>query len=78
MNKFKVGVNFDFDLLDKIIELNKASEKGVITELYGSDREHSKLAARPGFRLPDISSKDLEKYIRIAKDNNIDFKNGGN
>lgn len=73
MNCFKVGVNFDFSLLNDIIELNKESEKGQITELYGSIREHSALAARPDFRLPDVTNIDLENYIKIAKDNGIDF-----
>lgn len=73
MNNFKVGVNFDFNLLNDIISLNKQSEKGKITELYGSIRAHAKLAARPDFRLPDATPIDLENYVRIAKENGIDF-----
>lgn len=73
MNNFKVGVNFDFELLNKIIELNKEQTNSKITELYGSIRQHSELAARPDFRLPDIELKDLEEYIKVAKYNNIDF-----
>lgn len=73
MNKFKVGVNFDFDLLDKFNELNKIHKCNKITELYGSTAEWSSLAARPTFRLPDIDSKTLELYVKKAKDYNIDF-----
>jgi len=71
-NYFKVGVNFDLDLLDKIIELNN-SENDKIIELYGSTASHSELAARPTFRLPDICERDFEIYVRKAKDNGINF-----
>jgi len=73
MNNFKVGVNFDFDLLQSIIELNKESTGGKITELYGSIRLHSALAARPDFRLPDVTQIQLEDYVRIANGNGIKF-----
>lgn len=73
MNNLKLGVNFDFELLKQIIENNKQNKKGKVTELYGSIRKHADLAARPDFRLPDISLHDLEKYVKIAKDNGIDF-----
>lgn len=73
MNSFKLGVNFDKSLLKKIVEVNKESKKGKVTELYGSDAAHSDLAARPMFRLPNIFEKELEEYVSIAKDNGIDF-----
>lgn len=72
-NNFKLGVNFDFDLLRDIIEMNNKSNENKITELYGSDAAHSDLAARPKFRLPDITSKELKEYVKIAKENGIDF-----
>lgn len=72
-NNFKVGVNFDLDLLDKIIDLNKVKSKGKITELYGSIQMHSDLAARPDFRLPDVNLKLLRDYVKKAKENGIDF-----
>ena len=72
-NNFKLGVNFDFDLLRDIIEMNNKSNENKITELYGSDATHSDLAARPKFRLPDITSKELKEYVKIAKENGIDF-----
>jgi len=73
MNCFKVGVNFDFDLLNKIIDLNQAELNGIITELYGSIRRHSELAARPDFRLPDIDLNAFENYVKKAKAYGIDF-----
>ena len=72
-NNFKVGVNFDFELLHKLIELNEQYGQNKITELYGSIRNDAALAARPDFRLPDVSNQRLEKYVRIAKDAGIDF-----
>lgn len=72
MNEFKIGTNFDFDLLNKIIEINKKSENK-ITEIYGSDRLHADLAARPDFRLPDVNDEDFANYIQMAKDNGINF-----
>lgn len=73
MNNLKVGVNFDFVLLDEIIKLNETSTKGKITELYGSDSAHHEVAARPEFRLPDIDKEDLEAYVSRAKDAGISF-----
>ena len=73
MNKFKVGTNFDFEMLKKINELNKFSKKNKITELYGSVRLDAKYAARPDFRLPDISRFDLEQYVQKARKYDIKF-----
>ena len=72
-SSFKLGVNFDTELLSEIIKLNSKSEKNKITELYGSDANHFQLAARPKFRLPNIDENYLEKYVKIAKENGIDF-----
>lgn len=73
MNNFKVGVNFDFDLLDKINELNQKNKNGKVTELYGSTAEWSSLAARPTFRLPDIDNITLRKYVDKVNSYGIDF-----
>lgn len=72
MNNFKVGVNFDFNLLEKFAKLNEMYDNK-ITELYGSIRMHADLAARPDFRLPDISEDELKNYVQIAKSYGIDF-----
>ena len=72
-NQFKLGINFDMNLLDEIIKLNNESKENKITELYGSDSNNSFLAARPAFRLPDVELEEMEAYIKKAKDNGIDF-----
>lgn len=72
-NNFKVGTNFDIDLLRRIIELNKCYDRNKVTELYGSDRAHSMLAARPAFRLPDVTNDKLSAYVSEAKAAGIDF-----
>lgn len=74
-NNYKVGVNFDNALLDKIIEINKNYEGtgNKVSELYGSIRQHAPLAARPDYRLPDITMKETIQYIKKAKENGIMF-----
>ena len=74
VNNFKVGVNFDFDLLDAIGNINQyIGGSNRVTELYGSDRFHHDLAARPAFRLPDIDHKHFEEYVKKAAGLGIDF-----
>lgn len=74
MNFFKVGINFDFNLIPLFKELNEKYEgKGKIIEVYGSDRAHASLAARPDFRLPDVSSEDIKRYVRELKELGIMF-----
>jgi collagenase-like PrtC family protease len=75
MINFKLGTNFNLDLLDGVIKLNSEFQgKDVkISEFYGSERENSFLAARPDFRLPDVSKPHMEKFIRICNENDIEF-----
>lgn len=73
VNEFKLGTNFDVNLLEAIIALNDMSPKNKVTELYGSDRAHATLAARPDFRLPDIDNDDLEAYVKRANEAGITF-----
>lgn len=73
-NHFKLGTNFDMQMLDKIAILNKETKSGnKVTELYGSDRFHSQLAARPGFRLPDVDITHFTTYVEKAKKLGINF-----
>lgn len=72
-NNFKVGTNFDIELLKDLIELNKSSKKNKVTELYGSDRAHAMLAARPDFRLPDVDEDQFETYVKTATEAGIGF-----
>lgn len=73
VNKFKLGTNFDVELLKKVVELNKKYDTSKVTELYGSTSKHAALAARPDFRLPNIEDKKLEEYVKVAKSNEINF-----
>lgn len=74
MNFYKVGCNFDPELINIAVELNKKYEgKSQIVEFFGSDRAHEDVTARPGWRLPDVSREDLEAYVKKLKDNNIAF-----
>lgn len=74
INEFKVGCNFDPKLIDAAIDLNeKYKGKAVIKEWFGSDALHSELAARPTWRLQDISIDDFSKFVKKSKENGIVF-----
>lgn len=74
MNKFKLGTNFDFALLDAIKKENDTNERGnTVQEVYGSIRAHASLAARPDFRLPVVSNDKFIEYVRYAKERGINF-----
>ena len=74
INKFKVGTNFDLSLIEEVKKLNEEFEgNSVVTEFYGSTREHAKYAARPDFRLPDVSPMYLEKYVSESRKAGIAF-----
>lgn len=72
-NKFKLGTNFDLRLIDEIAKENAKHKTNHVTEIYGSIREHAALAARPDFRLPDVSELDLCKYIDRASNAGLQF-----
>jgi len=63
MINLKLGCNFDFELIDRVYELNSTYVNAQIKELYGSDRDHAILSARPNYRLPDVSLGEMEKFI---------------
>lgn len=73
MIEYKVGTNFDFDLLDIITRLNSANTRCKVTELYGSVSDDSNYAARPKFRLSNIDDGYLKDYIKCASQNGIKF-----
>ena len=74
INQFKVGCNFDMELIDKAIELNeKYSGKAVVKEWFGSDAAHADVAARPPWRLQDISMEYLEKFVKKSLEHGIVF-----
>lgn len=71
---YKVGCNFDLELINKVSELNKKyKDKAQVVEFFGSDAKHEELTARPGWRLPNISMEYFENYIKKAKENGILF-----
>lgn len=75
MINYKLGCNFDEELIDRVKDLNDTyREKGsIVNEFYGSDRDHAFLAARPEFRLPDVKDADLERYVKKSLDVGINF-----
>ena len=73
-NLFKVGCNFDFALIDKAKELNdKYRGKACIKEWFGSDSSHADTAARPNWRLQDVSKEHLKEFVKRSNDAGIVF-----
>jgi collagenase-like PrtC family protease len=74
INHFKIGYNFDPELIEVIKNLNEKYD-GIsrIVEVYGSDRAHAKLSARPEFRLQDIDLLELSEHIKALKEINVEF-----
>jgi collagenase-like PrtC family protease len=70
---YKIGCNFDQQLIKLICEINSIKKDTIINEFYGSDRAHAKLTARPKFRLPDIDAHRFTKYIMDCRDAGIKF-----
>lgn len=74
MNFYKVGCNFDPELINIVVELNKKyAGKSQIVEFFGSDRSNEAVTARPGWRLPDISKEFFADYVKKLAENNIAF-----
>lgn len=72
-NYYKVGCNFNPELINVVKELNeKYKNHGRIVELFGSDRDTEEVTARPGWRLPKISKEYFADYVK--KLNNIGVK----
>ena len=73
-NQFKVGCNFDMALIDKAVELNdKYAGKARIKEWFGSDSSHAETAARPDWRLQDVSKDHLREFVQRSRDAGIVF-----
>lgn len=69
MNQFKVGCNFEHELITIADELNSEfKNKAEIKEWFGSSPNYAELTARPQWRLPNISDKEFEKFISDARD----------
>lgn len=72
-NHLKIGSNFDYQLIDKIKEINEKHTDSIIDEVYGSRRESARLAARPAFRLPDVDRKTFCEYVKQLKNIGVSF-----
>ena len=69
MNHFKIGTGFDMSVIDTVKSLNeKYAGESVVSEFYGSCRTDSQLAARPPFRLPNISDDQFAEFVKAAHD----------
>lgn len=68
-----VGIDFSMDVLSSIIEMNKNSSDVKVTEVYGSiQTQFLELpSARPDFRLSSCNKIEFEKYVDVARNNNI-------
>ena len=74
MNNFKIGYNFDPDLIKYIKNLNdKYAGVSKVVEVYGSDRSHAFLSARPDFRIQDVDAETLEDHIKALKKIGVAF-----
>lgn len=73
MIKFSIGCNFDERLLDGICLLNEQNSIRRITQFYGAVRAHAAFSARPAYRLPDISLKQLKAFIAKSRESGIEF-----
>lgn len=73
MRHFKLGCNFDFKLIDAVANLNNKYPDAKITELYGSERAHAWLTARPAFRVPEVSPSDFKNFITLLSSAGVDF-----
>nr|DAM31505.1 MAG TPA: putative protease [Ackermannviridae sp.] len=73
-NYYKVGCNFDPELINVVKELNeKYKNHGSIVELFGSDRDTEEVTARPGWRLPKISKEYFADYVKKLNDIGVKF-----
>lgn len=73
-NYYKVGCNFDPELINVVKELNeKYKNHGRIVELFGSDRDTEEVTARPGWRLPKISKEYFADYVKKLNDIGVKF-----
>jgi len=69
---FKVGDNLTNELPAVLDHLNqKYSNK--ITEVFGSIAQHAWLAARPKFRLPNITEKQFREHVKKLQSYGIEF-----
>jgi len=74
MIKFMMGNNFEKDLINNVIELNKTHKKCQVIEMYGSvSTTFPRYTARPLYRLPNKTLEQFAEIKQIVEDNGITF-----
>ncbi len=71
--EYKVGYNFDSRLIGAIRRLNALSDFAKIKSVYASSSEFDWLTARPKYRLPEVSLREIESHIKQLHTENIKF-----
>jgi len=69
---YKVGCNFSEDLL-VFLSAQDNNAKNRVVEVYGSIADHSRLTARPVYRLPNITMDAFKNYVDSLKRYGIRF-----
>lgn len=73
MIKYKVGYNFDLQLVDFIRKVNEVNENAQIDSVYSSIMWHDKLTARPKYKLANLSICELELHIKALHRIGVSF-----
>lgn len=73
--KLNLGYNFDVELPTFLAGLNhKYRDSGAtISSVYGSDKDHAWLSARPDFRLPEVPEGELKAHVQALAGAGIEF-----
>ncbi len=71
--EYKVGYNFDTHLVDEMAKLNAHSKFTKIKSAYASLSEFDWLTARPKYRLPNVTTKELKKHIELLHSAELKF-----
>lgn len=74
MYTINTGWNGDWAFSDKLLMLNSDfRDKVKIKSVFGSIKQHAWLAARPDFRLPEISEAEFASYVKLLKRFDVEF-----
>lgn len=73
MIKYKVGYNFDSELVEIINELNNHTAEAQIDSVYASISIEDELTARPKYKLPEISLPDFSMHIAALHKIGVQF-----
>lgn len=73
MIRYKIGYNYSTELVDIIDELNHSISDARIDGVYASSSDNDSLTARPKYRLPPISMKDIGIHIKKLHSIGVEF-----